>query len=54
MWAAVSFGRQIRPTQPAQGSNAGALLANFGLTPRNVNEFVTLAVTHPVHGHAGN
>jgi len=54
MWAAVSFGRQIRPTQPAQAPNAGALLANFGLTRRNVNEFVTLAVTHPVDGYASS
>jgi len=54
MWAAASFGAKFAPTQLAQAPNAGALLANFGLTPRNVNEFVTLAVTHPVHGHAGN
>jgi hypothetical protein len=50
MWVAVPFGRQIAHAAP----NAGALLANFGLTWRNVNEFVTLAVTHPVDGHASN
>jgi hypothetical protein len=53
MWAAVAFGRQIRPTEPGQVPNAGALFGKFCLTRRNVNEFVTLAVIH-AGGHAGS
>jgi hypothetical protein len=44
MRAAVSYGRRAL--------NAGALLGNACLAPHKVNEFVILAVTHPVDGHA--
>jgi hypothetical protein len=48
MWAA---GAPNSPTQP-EPPNAGAFFGKLCLTPRKVNEFVTLAVTHPVDGHA--
>jgi hypothetical protein len=53
MRAAASFGRQIRPLSRPKPPNAGTLWQIL-LTPRIVNEFVTLAVTHPVDGHAGS
>jgi hypothetical protein len=35
-----------------KSANARALFGKFCLTPRKVNEFVTLAITHSVDGHA--